>query len=474
MANHDHHDPSQGSSNGKSKAIEATEADNNEAGSSSSKPAGSSLLRSAFAGATSSDVASSLSGYLADGGKAGSSSASSSAAQAASLASETTGASSSGFGQASGSGQRPLGPAQGFRTSGGTNTLPARDSQSGSFAAPNQASTISPPTSLSSGQYNSLESLDRGLHDLVRRSSGKQRDIGQGDSSSSFDSLKTTDYEALLQNEQLLNPAYHEAWARSIPGTMFTRAGQEEIASSSLPPSDQEAELLEAWDRSMGPSSDSNSFQTTVSSLPAPRQPTAEEPGGFMALLAADESAQGMTSTEQPTEKKWETELLNDFRSSELHSKQQEDFEEAAPRPEPSHLAQATDPREAMSFILGSGSTEMRAEMLFQLTDIRKRLEQESSSTSSLSADDKRSRRINRKRRLRQIEYEIELMQYKTSYTDEVYAPTAGVGYPVPPNPYEVEDGDGDEEVQEDAMEQRRTRAVERLESLRRHLAGKL
>ncbi|CAO1634308.1 unnamed protein product [Sympodiomycopsis kandeliae] len=414
-----------------------------------SRPAPS-LLSSAFSGARS-DLPGSLNGVLSSGQKGNQGTNGSSAAhsgQSASLASETT-----GRGSASSSSSEALGPRQGFRASNGETSSANAAQVDGNFQNGfNNLSLQDQPQSLlsersiadtqisSEPQYGTYDSLNQALHNLVRRSSFTNKDSISNEQEDS--SIK----EMLEHHPEFLDPSYHEAWARSIPGTVFDQG------LSQYDNRGQQQHLME------------QTWNTSLQWRAKDQEDVKRHQMSFIELLDAEEEEQ-FAKESVATDETDATTL---------------------PAPEPSSMLQSTDPREALSFILGP-SDEEKNKMREQLQSLSEQLKQaqgQDSSRSSLgtpdpeaqpSGLDRKSRRRDRRRQLAQIEYELSLLEHKTGYIEEVWSGEQPAVYPPGPDYTGIGEDEGDGESHtESEVEQRRRKAVQRLEALRRHLEAKL
>lgn len=222
-----------------------------------------------------------------------------------------------------------------------------------------------------------------------------------------------------------------------------------------------------------------------------------------MNLLAAEEAATEEQERRQATGSGPADEIrLQGGSTGQERSKAVEEAEAYQPAPEPLHALQSTDPREALSFLLGpstssttasSASTavgeDSKARLRAELADLKSRLEEaEGADTTGTGAApgggaapvatsglDRTARRIQRRAQLVRIEYDLSVLEGRLGYHEEVNGPYAAAAYASPPDLTKLIDEGGEEKLEtESEMDQRRRRAIERLESLRRHLDAKL
>lgn len=364
-------------SNGKGKGKANASSDDTSANSGTSKP---SLFSSAFgtgANATLSDMSALMTGQA----KGGSSGVSAGTPQAASLAAET---SRVGASAGAASVSTSLGPRQGFRTAGnGPNDTDQVQARQNSFN-PNDSAQLPSPllASAGSGAFGTFEALNQTLHDLVRQ------DVQQGQSTSMdhSESLEKT----LSSRPELLDPAYHEAWARSIPGTVYDQAHH---AQQTHQVRNDDPDFSQAWNRA----SSSSTTQSTQNADPYPIN--------FLQSLAEEEALEAAKETQDET---------SDIKSS------LEAVQSRPPPPEPSSALQATDPREALSFLLGP-TDEQKAKyerQLQQLAEQVRATQREDVTSEPTMGSDRTSRRRERKRQLVQIEHELQVLEQKLGYAD--------------------------------------------------------
>lgn len=356
-----------------------------------------SLLGSVL-GNAGSGVTSSLSGMLASQGKDGvqySNGGAQYGTEQRTIASEQAGPSSHAA-----RAQEP-GPRAGFRTDAGhlNSSSPSASSSLGM-----QSSSLH-----SDQRFDSIEAIDRALHDLVRKES-LTRSQGNGADS----------------QEDLLDPAYHEAWARTIPAA--------DLSTTSAPfggnyADHEQQALVDAWDRSMP--STSTQGQTYPESwalnvtAPAQSRPRTAEEGGFMELLAAEEAkeASRLGSVGGNEEQQSALSHLRAYQEwNGAHDQSQETM--ALPPPDLDSL-RSTDPREAMSFILNGGNNKADGEkgkVVAELQRLKQSIEdegrQQAASRQATSGMDATSRRIDRRRRLAQIEYDLAVLERKLGYAE--------------------------------------------------------
>lgn len=172
-----------------------------------------------------------------------------------------------------------------------------------------------------------------------------------------------------------------------------------------------------------------------------------------MALLAAEEEAEYQ-------------EMMRPF---DPQRAQQENLEFALP-PRDLQAANAagpsaaTDSTQALPYFLQEGWKERAAS---DLAALRARLEGD---------DDEAGARRDRRRVLRLVERDLALLESRLGYAEEVWLNEAKEGPPEKADLLDDDDDDGNqaEADAEKELEERRHRALERLESLRRHLAAKL
>lgn len=366
-----------------------------------------SLLSSAFSSA-SQDLAGTMASLALGQGKGGSRSAnaSSQAGQLASMASELGGGGAAGY---AGSSQHfrdgHLGGRQGMRSGGAAAagfetaildeglmrqpTPPSFDARPTQPLSLDQSSSSLPSTNRLDSGFGTFEALNAGLHDLIR-----------GDTSS-----EQNDYaEALSARPELLDPAYHEAWARSIPGTATDAGLPAATVSQAQSSAGEEGYLSDAWLRST---------QSTAADQAAPLQQRQEYPINFLEALAAEEEAELAAS--------------EGFVAEDNGNAAYEDASKQPPPPEPASALQATDPREALAFLLGPTddekqkiktkleglAQELRAE---QAKDTRSESQQQQS--QPVMGLDRHSRRRERRRKLADIEYELALAESKLGYVE--------------------------------------------------------
>ncbi|PWN19475.1 hypothetical protein BCV69DRAFT_284106 [Microstroma glucosiphilum] len=508
------------SAKGKGKASDPPAASASDQGSAPAKQ--SSLLRSALG--HSADLSSSLSNILTSNGKgvAAQPQSGGSAGDPSLLAEASTSTPSSA---ASRSG---TGPRQGFRTTASTASTPHFALPASSSSYPSVANFNA--TSPSAAEYGSFEALNRGLHDVVRRQSlgassrlsrtGQHAERGERQSSHDRDTQglgSGLDRQEDPSTEDLLDPAYHEAWASSIPMPSVVSSDPRTAEYA-----EQEADLVHAWEKALRPAPDLvPDFSTSANATsawppsdgrPAPGAPRTAEQGGFMDLLAAEEAGTAEEDRRQATgsDVRNESQLQDGF-EGQTRSKAVEEAAAYQPAPEPLHAIQSTDPREALSFLLGPSTSssshsrstasrvddgqDSKAKMRDELADLKRRLEEAegadtvrgASGTGGAAAPmptsglDRTARRIQRRVQLARIEYDISILEGRMGhgygYHEEINAPYAAAAYASPPDLTQVVDegGEGEEEMDtESEMDQRRRRAIERLESLRRHLDAKL
>lgn len=369
----------------------------------------SSLLGSALSG-LGQEASSSLSGLMAGQGKAASGSGSKAAGSSTWMADQRQWARDGDGGRVD-----TTGPRQGFRAA---SAVPAETSSS-----PTSSSTSTALQQLlhdASPRYNSRETLEEGLHDIVR-------------------SQSVVPQESDAPHAALLDPAYHEAWARSLPAadlsSTLTARDDAEATSSSL---------VEAWNRALPPAA-------TATSPPRIRPPTAEEPGGFMALLAAEE------------EKEYE-EMMRPF---DPQRAQADNPGFALPPPDLQAATSAGSSEAIRPYFLERDWKERAAA---DLAGLRERLAGQSEEGMT---------RRERRRLLRLVERDLAVLASRLEYTDEVWLNEAKEA---PRDAVRGDDDDDDEEehagqAEADAeaeLQARRHRALERLAGLQRHLAGRL
>ncbi|CAO1633959.1 unnamed protein product [Parajaminaea phylloscopi] len=356
-------------------------------------------------------------------------------------------------------GQSGLGPRAGFRT---TN----RDDGAPMHLAHNNA--VVPSTFLSpQDRFSSAQALDAALHEAVRResSSGLARVDAASHQTGTTGKDPLSPYMA-----QHLDPAYHEAWARSIPAPDLS-------SSHTLAEHRDHHELGRAWERAMlassggedvlNPSQTSNPTNSGGAERGIANIPTAEQ-GGLLALLAAEEEEEARRagiSTEN-----WG--LYSAMTGAAPGEARADDAQVQMPPPDLQSI-QSTDPREALAFILNDAEDEKKAASR-KLDDLKRRLELDLSedATGGHSAADAARRRAIR-RSLAQIEYDVAVLERKLGYTEEVWLNEARE-YPDPPDLAKVGEDEQGDDPSEEELGMRRRRAIERLESLRRHLEAKL
>lgn len=512
------------SGKGKGKASEPVASASDHGSSAPGKQ--TSLLRSALG--HSADLTSSLSGILSSSGKGASVErqvqlSGASAIDPSLLSSASTPSTAAYHGV--------TGPRQGFRTTASTASAP--HSASPAPYSPFSGGANFNGASTSATDYGSFEALDRGLHDVVRRQSlnsssrssraGQRNERGERRSSHDRDTLgleSSPDRQENPSTEDLLDPAYHEAWASSIP-----MAGGAAVSSDLRLAgyAEQEADLVHAWERALRPGDEASALvpesatavtgtgtaneATPVLSAwppsdgrPAPGAVRTAEQGGFMDLLAAEEAATAESDRLQATGSEVTTDMRLQEESAGLErSRAVEEAEAYQPAPEPLHALQSTDPREALSFLLGPSTSsspsttaageDSKARLRSELADLKSRLEEAAGAdtpaggaavaapTVATSGLDRTSRRIQRRAQLARIEYDLSVLEGRMGYHEEVNGPYAAAAYASPPDLTKLVDEGGEEGAgleTESEMDQRRRRAIERLESLRRHLDAKL
>lgn len=441
-------EPRDGSSKGKGKATDADGSQRSIRDEAASRGS-STLLGSVLKTGASSDASSSLAGLLSSQGKAASHSQSSriGGTSAASIATEQARGPSSSSTLAS-----SLGPRAGFRTTASADQPVPNTSQDTTSAASLIAST---------NGLDSLQALDAALHEAVRRETN------------------TPGVSAALEDATYLDPSYHEAWARSIPALDLSSSTAPMFSvAPSLSNDEQEeddAQMKKAWERAMFPSPKdeaatvlqpryANPWAESDAANKKPPMPTAEQ-GGLLALLAAEEEDQ-VARTGIPADR---AALYTAMTSAAPGELREEDPTVRLPPPDLASI-QSTDPREALAFLLDDPETQ-RAKAERQLTDLKRRLELEASVDGDTAQASATVRRRERRRALAQIEYDMAILARKLGYAEEVWINEAR-GYPTQPDFSRLDDDEA--EPSDEDLDRRRHRAVERLESLRRHLEGKL
>lgn len=456
-----------------------------------------------------SSTAGALSSIVDGTGKAGASTGGGSAA--AHLASErhqpsstsTSSSSVQGSGAGWGTGN-DLGPRPGFRESSSRFGSPIPSTEGyqlvhGPSAFDPRAETLQQHQSTASSGFGTFDALNRGLYDLIRQESGDvgSREQGEGAGNQGDFDIRT----ALSNRPELLDPAYHEAWARTIPGSVNDQSHS--YATGGVP--GQESTLNDAWSRAAAASPHAAPVtQQSVDVRP-------EYPIDFMEKLRLEEEAEAAAEEAGQS-------LSEPQQQHQVSAATPDTTLSLPPPPEPSSALQSTDPREALSFLLGptdEQKSKLRAELQRLAEQIQAAQERDRGVYTTHSGEsapapsqglDRKSRRRERRRQLAQIEYELEVLERKAGYVEvsssvrqkesgrrtltqdllshyphcaaqqEVWSTEEQRPYPSAPDFSSVDDDEDDRAADESAqdLEERRKRAIERLNSLRRHLDAKL